>query len=364
MRIDRDFPGGNIQVNRIEGDDVYLEQEIRDTTEWWFYWAFRVTGAQGRTLTFHFENRDVVGYWGPCVSTDDKAYAWAGAASRPDGHTFTHTFGPQDACVYFRYAWPYQLSTFDAWCNAQTAPMRRGTLCTTERGRALPYVVIGDARAPRSIFFTSRHHACESMGTHALIGAADRLIARLGEITARGYNLIVVPLIDLDGVEDGDQGKSRAPHDHNRDYIDEPVYAVIRAMRGLVREHPPEAFVDFHCPWFLGQENDHLYLVKADPDKYAIFDAFGGLLIAETARDPAPDAIRYDGKWDVRAGEKWLTPEPNPATSSSFFWRSGARFALSIEVPYFGIDTVFTDCNVHALGGHVADALLTWLGNQ
>ena len=35
--IDCDFPGGNILVDRIEGDQVFLQQDIRDTTEWWFY---------------------------------------------------------------------------------------------------------------------------------------------------------------------------------------------------------------------------------------------------------------------------------------------------------------------------------------
>lgn len=71
------------------GDDVYLEHEMRDTTEWWIYWVFWVTGAQGRTLTFHFENRDVIGYWGPCTSVADRTYAWAGEASRQDGHIIT-----------------------------------------------------------------------------------------------------------------------------------------------------------------------------------------------------------------------------------------------------------------------------------
>ena len=35
--IDADFPGGNIEVERIAGDDVYLHQEMRDSSGWWFY---------------------------------------------------------------------------------------------------------------------------------------------------------------------------------------------------------------------------------------------------------------------------------------------------------------------------------------
>ena len=48
MRIHADFTGGNIRVLKIDGTDVYIQNEIRDTTEDWFYWAFCVEGAQGR----------------------------------------------------------------------------------------------------------------------------------------------------------------------------------------------------------------------------------------------------------------------------------------------------------------------------
>ena len=47
--IDGDFPGGNVVLERIEGDAVYLHQDQRDTPGFWFYWYFRVRGATGRT---------------------------------------------------------------------------------------------------------------------------------------------------------------------------------------------------------------------------------------------------------------------------------------------------------------------------
>jgi len=92
MLIHKSFPGGNIQINRIQCDDVYLEQEFRDTEGWWFYWAFCVEGAQGKTVTFHFENQGVLGYWGPCVSRDDSEYEWLGADSKLDDQTFQMKF--------------------------------------------------------------------------------------------------------------------------------------------------------------------------------------------------------------------------------------------------------------------------------
>lgn len=361
MHIHKDFPGGNIQVNRIEGEQLYIEQEIRDTTEWWFYWAFAVEGAQGRTLTFHFENRDVLGYWGPCISVDDDNYAWAGADTRLDRHTFRYVFGPQEDCVYFRYAWPYQLAQFEKWLRAQTGPVTRHTLCQSERGREVPYLLIGKPDMPHSLYLTSRHHACESVGTHTLFGAADWCLAYTHELEALGVNALVVPFVDLDGVEDGDQGKARAPHDHNRDYTDAPIYAANRALGRLAQLHPPIALIDFHDPWYLGHENDHLYLVKGNPERYEALDRYSALLKDIVDREEAADSIRYTGNYDIRAGEKWLPDTPNPTTSTSFFLRQGAQISLSVEVPYFGVDIPVTPQNAHTLGGQLAEALLLWL---
>ena len=41
--IDCDFPGGNIIAERIDDDDVFVRQDLRDTDRDWFYWYFRVT---------------------------------------------------------------------------------------------------------------------------------------------------------------------------------------------------------------------------------------------------------------------------------------------------------------------------------
>ena len=69
MRIHQDFTGGNIAVKEEKEGGFVLGNELRDTTEDWFYWAFCIEGAEGRELTFEFDaNR--LGYFGPAVSHD------------------------------------------------------------------------------------------------------------------------------------------------------------------------------------------------------------------------------------------------------------------------------------------------------
>ncbi len=53
MKIHGDFIGGNIKVIKENENNVYLENEIRDSGEDWFYWAFCVEGACGMEITFH-----------------------------------------------------------------------------------------------------------------------------------------------------------------------------------------------------------------------------------------------------------------------------------------------------------------------
>ncbi|MBN2131680.1 MAG: hypothetical protein JW741_19430, partial [Sedimentisphaerales bacterium] len=69
MAVDADYPGGNITLDRIEGDTVHVRPDLRDTEGWWFYWSFRVRGAPGRSLRFAFRGPNPLGVRGPAVST-------------------------------------------------------------------------------------------------------------------------------------------------------------------------------------------------------------------------------------------------------------------------------------------------------
>ena len=63
MEISKNFIGGNIKVIRRTGNEIYLENELRDTGQDWFYWAFCAEGAAGQTVTFRFQDNRL-GYFG------------------------------------------------------------------------------------------------------------------------------------------------------------------------------------------------------------------------------------------------------------------------------------------------------------
>jgi len=111
--VDGKLPAGNVVVETIAGDTVRLRQDLRDTKGEWFYWAFRVKGAAGKTVRFVFTDKQSgggpVGVRGPVVSTDGgKTFAYPlDGRSAKDG--FTYSFAADADEVFFYETHPYLL---------------------------------------------------------------------------------------------------------------------------------------------------------------------------------------------------------------------------------------------------------------
>ncbi|OCT14827.1 hypothetical protein A8709_11705 [Paenibacillus pectinilyticus] len=240
IQIHSDYAGGNIKVISL-GEVVRLEQDIRDSY-WWFYWNFCVRCDEEREVVFEFMHGEVVGPWGPAYSLDGINWTWLGEQSVMNAKSFVYRFNSDHPEAYFAFSLPYQLHHLEQFYERfqDNSIVRRDTLCLTEKKSDVPLFLIGNANAQEHIFLSSRHHACESTVNYVLEGLLAFLIADHSAFLDR-FCIHFVPFVDIDGVENGDQGKGRAPHDHNRDYIDQPIYAVTRAIMRYVRELRPVA---------------------------------------------------------------------------------------------------------------------------
>lgn len=254
--IDAKFPGGNIAVDRIGSDTVHLKPDQRTNISPWFYWYFRVTGAGGRTLTFVFDKANM-GVRGPGLSLDGgKTWKWLGADSVKEG-TFAYTFAPGADDVRFSVGMPYVRADFDRFlARHQGNPsLQADTLAKTPKGRDVVLVRIGDKgrKTPFAIAVTGRHHCCEMMASYTVEGLLEGVLAddAAGRWLREHAEFLCVPFMDTDGVEDGDQGKNRAPHDHNRDYIPAPLYPEVVALKERLpawSEGRSLVFLDLHDP--------------------------------------------------------------------------------------------------------------------
>ena len=371
LRIDADFPGGNVKVIASEGDIVDVAPDLRDTGGKWFYWHFAVTGAAGRTLTFRFPDQHCIGTRGPAISLDGgRTWRWQ-KDQFPPGRTFTYSFAEDIGTVRFAMTMPYGRANLDAWLNthADREPVRVDTLCRSRKGRDVPLLTLGklDGEPAARVMLTARHHACETMASFVLEGIMTAvLVDEALETLRRKVQVVVVPMVDYDGAVDGDQGKNRKPHDHNRDYNTEPIYPEVAAIQKLVRERMtdrPWISLDLHCPYIRGgRYNENIYQVgKSDADLWAAQQQFGRLVEA------APTgAVPYQQSNDLPHGKAWNTRTNYTQGMPCGLWMSkqpGNTLGTSWEFPYATAGGAEANpASYRAFGSGMARAIQQFLG--
>lgn len=352
FHISTDFPGGNAVIQKIEGNTIYLDSDLRDTTEDWFYWAICVSGAEGQTLTFDFGESVRVGYYGPAVSHDLKHWEWL---NKDSTYTkFTYTFAENEEKVYFAHDMVYSEKMFLEF--AEKNGLQVQTLCESRKGRAIPFVSFGEGK--RSIVLTARHHACESTGSYVLEGVLEALAKNPLE----DISVFCVPFVDFDGVVDGDQGKSRAPYDHNRDYVPEKpaLYSSVREIREYIDKHHVVLGFDFHSPCHFGGESDNVYFVRKSIEKEANMIRFAELLDACLT----PSALTHHIEKDIPPNGGWggWNKVGTPTFSTYAMRKKENKFACTLETCYFGkSDNIFTQERAKELGRCFAKAIHQYL---
>jgi hypothetical protein len=368
--IATDYPGGNILVERIDGNTVHLLPDLRDTEGWWFYWNFKVSGASGQTLTFRFSGRDPIGVRGPAISIDDGAtWSWLGA-DKVKGASFSYFFPGDSGDVRFAFTVPYQESDLRGFLatRKRSSALAVEKLCTSAKGRRVEVLRSGclDSAPRHRVLLTARHHACETMASFALEGLLAAVLAENddGPWFQHNVEVLAVPFVDKDGVEDGDQGKNRRPHDHNRDYNDTSIYPEVAALRAKVQDWSNgklRVALDLHCPYIRGGHNEDIYIVgSADPAIWEQQQAFGEILEAVN-KSPLP----YQMSSNLPYGESWNTSANYTKGKSFGKWAGtleGIGLATTLELPYANAGgEAVTPESARAFGRSLAKAIRAYL---
>lgn len=368
MTVDADFPGGNIIVDRVEGDTITIRQDLRDTKGFWFYWYFRVRGAAGRSLRVTFADGACVGVRGPAVSLDGGAsWRWLESPRRVSAE-FSYTCPPDADEVRFCFAIPYVQSNLDGFLARfpNHPSVRRQVLCTTIKGREAEWLSLGRLQgAPKHrILITCRHHCCEMMANYVLEGLMESVLApdALGSWYRDNVRLDAVPFVDKDGVEQGDQGKNRRPRDHGRDYADKSIYRETCAIRARWLDTPserPEVVLDLHCPHIGGAHNECIYFVGNQGNWEGVTELSAALEQACTG----PLVFRAEN--NLPFGQAWNTAAnytEGRSLAAASQGLSGIRLAASLETPYAncgGVEVTPEACRT--LGRNLAAAIRAYL---
>jgi len=367
INIHKNYPGGNIRLIGINGNDIFLEQEIRDTTLWWFYWGFCIENPPEGEFTFHFTNGDVVGPWGPAFSYDRIKWDWLYKQHVTNKTSFRFCFNGTEEKVFFCISIPYQLSDYESFYNRNISHhlISQTNLTISEEGRPVPLLRIGRESSQCNIILTCRHHACESIASHVLEGLIDFCLQKEFESVLSSCCFYILPFMDIDGVENGDQGKCRHPHDHGDDYSNNPIYKTTAALMELSQKLKPVFYLDFHCPWIWAYGNkrdDHLFFGKGISPMKERIETFGMFLNEITSINSGDDFIRYDPKYDIETGEDWMIPEEMKNSASTYFSKLDTNLSVFIEIPYFRAgECIITQQNTRKFGADIGKAIRDYL---
>ncbi len=356
VELDADYPGGNIRLVSVDemgerkARRVHLAPDLRHMQEgrFWFYWSFRTKDREGFTATF--SHRDCLGTRGPAVSYDEgRTWAYLGreAVSLEEGEprrwSFEVAAAPEGGEVRYAFAPQYQQSHFEAWRrrHASHPDLTLSEHAKSRAGRSVERIDIargagGEGR--RAIVLTARHHSCETMGSYVLEGFLDAALAddETGRSLRERHRIVALPFMDKDGVEDGDQGKNRAPHDHNRDYNERPLYPEVAALMAWGERHASEvaAFLDLHCPAVHGIWDNRVYFVGAPEAEVEQRQARFVQRLRETMRGGIP--VREDDL--LRFGQAWNQGANYSQGRHSAGWARdafpGAALVTTLETPY------------------------------
>jgi Zinc carboxypeptidase len=372
LQIDADFPGGNIVVDKIKGDDVYLHQDLRDTAGDWFFWHFRVRGGAGRTLTFHFTKGNPIGVRGPAVSSDaGKSWRWLGAEA-VRGASFQFEIPKDAADVRFCFAYPYVGNNLRAFLkrHEKNPHLKVELLCKSKKNRDIELLKLGrlDGKAGQRIALTCRHHACEMMASYALEGIIDEVLSdsAAGKWLRDNVEFFIVPMVDKDGVEDGDQGKNRKPRDPNRVYDGEAIYPAQKAIREQLPAWAAGKLrfaMDMHCPAIRGGINETIYFVGIPNEK--VWDEVGRF--SKILQDKQTGTLVFDSKNNLPFGKGWNTKANFPGKPFSWFAseQPGVHLAMTIEIAYANASgKAVTDASARALGRDLARTLETYFKDR
>lgn len=146
----------------------------------------------------------------------------------------------------------------------------------------------------------------------------------------------MIPFVDRDGVEDGDQGKNRQPRDHNRDYDSNSLYPETRAIQNFVPEWSKGKLrftLDLHCPAIRGEHNEVIYIVGSQNSETWEQQKRFGEILERVQKGP----LVYRAADNLPFGEKWNKGDNFTKGPSAARWAStlpGVKLATTIEFPY------------------------------
>lgn len=192
--------------------------------------------------------------------------------------------------------------------------------------------IAGTARKPeKKLFLSSRHHCCEMTATYVLEGILREALENreFREV----FEVFAVPFADRDGVVDGDQGKNRRPHDHARDYGDNPIYSETANIMETGPAGKNECGLRSPLSVDLSGRNESIYFVGPELKRMEE----GTLRLSGLIENDPERKVPFAAEDIVLYGTSWNTGANYTQGKTLARWAGDLDFvelSTSIEIPY------------------------------
>jgi hypothetical protein len=367
LKVLTDFPGGAARVEAIDQDSRSIRLVPPPTPErgWVCWWHFKVEGIEpGETITVHVQGSGFAIPDRAMFSLDNRTWKHVASSERVrDGGVYKQTIDGKEA--WFAWGPPFVLSHANQLVEeaVKACPDARAfELCKSKDGHAVPGLRIEPGKAGErglpGIWIQARQHAWESGSSWVAAGFVHWLLsddAQAKQLRQK-CSITVIPIMDVDNVERGAGGKNQKPHDHNRDWSDQPVWpevqAAIKQITALDAAGRLDLFIDLHNPgpgdrqpFFFIPGRDLVSAVRRrNQDSFldaARAEIKGPLKLAAQARESGPNYDknweRISGNWVARNSKEhvvavcletaWNTPQSTVAN----YQQVGRELGLAIE---------------------------------
>ena len=278
VEVDSDFPGGSVVVDALDEKARTLRFRPMNYKNkgWACWWHFKVSGLKpGEIWKLSLQGSGFAVPKRASVSSDGKTWKHSAPGKRSGK---LHTYEIEVPAQTTWFAWGPTFVLADAKRLVEnTAKAKVGAkayvLCKSQEGHEVPalrWEPEGNGKQP-AVWIQARQHAWEAgsswvcQGLVEWLASDDQAAVKLRQ-TARIH---VVPIMDVDNVERGAGGKNQIPHDHNRDWSDQPRYPEVAAAQDWIKRLNKEGafalFLDLHNPgpgdgkpFFFGSPASHL----------------------------------------------------------------------------------------------------------
>jgi len=332
LEVSIDFEGGSAQVESIDQEArlVKIVPTPHADRGWHCWWYLKLAGIEpGETITLDVGN----GSWATpdraAVTLDGRCWQQTAPGRRQGKRiVYRHTIDAAEAWLAWGPAFtPAQgraLVERIARAHDFAAEFK---LCNTRGGRPTPALRIArpSAEPKVGIWIQARQHAWEVGSSWVLKGFADWLVSddARAKSLRREAEIVLVPIMDVDNTAIGAGGKEQKPHDHNRDWSDDPhwrsVAAAIAEIQRMDAAGRFDVFIDLHNPG-AGSHRPFFYIApdeiltdvgRANLDRFledARREITGPLRLAEKAQVTGSN---YDKRWR-RISKNWVVEHTAP----------------------------------------------------